>query len=101
MTDPDRDLMREVGEMLHHVLDERSFECPLTLALVDANGAGLLVRYVAGDQTLESRVLSQLSRSGTLSDMLRFPINFMMTDSKGNAAYRRYCPQGETTTIEH
>jgi hypothetical protein len=89
-----------IGEMLREALDERGFTLPLHLAMTGANGGEIHVRYVAGDETLESRVVA-LSRTGGHPPvlmparslgraLLECPIALTLNDGTGRSMFLEY-----------
>jgi hypothetical protein len=88
-------LRTAIGEMVREALDERGFSLPLQLNMVGLNGDAIIVRYAAGDEALESRVVAEHMEHGSLD----YPITLTLADQGGQSMFVEYQPEGEPSLM--
>lgn len=88
-------LRTAIGEMVREALDERGFTLPFQLKMVGLNGSAIIVRYAAGDEALESRVVAEHMEHGSLD----YPITLTLADQGGQSMFVEYQPEGEPSLM--
>jgi hypothetical protein len=77
------DLAEEIAKALTDLVSSHEYELPIWVAVVSANGCGMLVSYTAADRGgLEPTVLSE----HLVDPGFALPINLFFVDSRGEAA---------------
>jgi hypothetical protein len=79
---PIPDLAEAFAEILRTCVEEQDLEPPICVASVAASGGVSVVRLTPGDEHLEPTMIAAHDEPDGMS---RFPINLMVTDSRGTA----------------